>query len=501
MSIDLKQIQIKAQKFLNLYSFYMSSYRQSFNDLFKVIEGFYGYISEEKKKIINKEDLIAKRKEKMMEDEEFSSKYNEALRGMSPSFDTPTANLLVSTLLTSNSLEEDLRNRLCNDPRFFELKSEDFDKLLKHIKNAIIVHRMDRKIKDMAEEDYISQCQASTDYIEISKIEVITYLATLMIREKEKGNMQKKKTSSKSDKGLIIELLSESKRFSKDRINDLLQQVADRTSNNEFSPVTYMVKERDRTLGSYTDEMHTLNINSMLFYNSYLDPNYDNFPVIVEILETVEHESAHSNNHILAGILFTQVYKNNVSIEDIAKKLEEEPKLFIAAATLIESSYTRIVENKGLYTSLIDEQNSRNQEFRFLEDLYNAIEDEEVKHKVACMYDLTAQREKLDTKVEHLNTMITSLRNVINVDNSNNELLQVLNKIIQAVELLLQKEIDDLPYEEYFMKKYFPYLHDETTMAKHKVDEQDPIRQLIDRTSKDYINNLYIEEKKEKRDQ
>ena len=38
MSIDLKQIQIKAQKFLNLYSFYMSSYRQSFNDLFKVID-------------------------------------------------------------------------------------------------------------------------------------------------------------------------------------------------------------------------------------------------------------------------------------------------------------------------------------------------------------------------------------------------------------------------------------------------------------------------------
>lgn len=498
MSIDLNEIQLKAQKFLNLYSFYMSSYKQSLSQLFKLVDGFYGYMNEQKKKIIDKDDLVAKRKEKMMEDEEFSSKYNEALRGMSPSLDTPAANLLVSTLLGSKNLENDLRDRLDNDPRFNELKSVEFNKLLTHIKNAIIVHSMDSKIKEIAEKDYISQCQINVDYIEIAKIEVITYLAILMIREKEKGNMQKKKTSSKSDKGLIIELLSESKRFSKHRIDDLLQQVADRTSNNEFSPVTYIVKERDRTLGSYTDEFHVLNINSMLFYNSYLDSSYDNFPVIVEILETVEHESAHSNNHLLSGLLFSQIYKNNVSVEDIVRKLEEDPKLFIAAATLIESSYTRIVENKSLYTSLIDEQNSRNQEFRFLEDLYGSIEDDVVKHKIACMYDLTAKIERRNSKVPHLEIMISSLKNVINLDESNNELLQVLNKIINAMELLLQRKVNDEPYELYFMKKYFPNLHDEVMLSRHSVDDEDPTKKELGIITSNYINNLYVEEKKKR---
>ena len=190
-----------------------------------------------------------------------------------------------------------------------------------------------------------------------------------------------------------------------------------------------------------------------------------------------------------------------VHIKWLREKIEEDPKSFIAVASLIESTYARIVENKKLYTSLIDEQNSRNQEFRFLEDLYNSIDNEESKHKVACMYDITARGEEQNDKEVHLPLMISSIRNILKLDDSDNDLLKVLAHIIDAMEIVLQKEVDNKPYELYFMQTYFPYLHRYDRLSKYDVDPDDETRIEISRVSKEYINNLYVEEdKKKKRD-
>ena len=158
----------------------------------------------------------------------------------------------------------------------------------------------------------------------------------------------------------------------------------------------------------------------------------------------------------------------------------------------------RVVENKDVYTSEIDEQNSRNQEFRFLEDLYRAVNNDEIKHKIACIYDIAAAGERKNPKYAHLEDMINAIR--ISLSNTNNEMILPLYRIIEAMELLLKRKVNDKDYEVYFMETYFPYLHNEEYLSRHNVDDDDPIKKQIKEISNGYISNLYMEEDKKKID-
>ena len=130
MSINKMDLEHKVQRYIDMYDFYMSSYRYSLDDLLNLTNDFYEFIAAEKKKILDEDILFEKVKNELFcEDLKFESEYRNCLCDMYPSFDTPTINLLVSTLLTADDLESEMTTRIATDPRFKELDAEDFAKL------------------------------------------------------------------------------------------------------------------------------------------------------------------------------------------------------------------------------------------------------------------------------------------------------------------------------------------------------------------------------------
>lgn len=496
MSIDINDVKKKVQQYLSLYSFYMSSYRHSFNKLVELVNSYYKYIADIKKQIINEEELFETIKTEMLKEEKFGMAYRTALCSMYPSFDTPVINLFVSTLSSSSCLDKDMVDRINNDPRFKELDKEDFDKLYTHVSNAIIIMKLDKQIKHKVKTRYAELCQTNTDYIELSRIVLSCYIHTLLIKNANKHNFHLSSGGNgKSDKELISQLLRESKSFSLEKLNEILQEISNRISTYKFSPLTYIAKEGDKILGSYVPDLHSLNINSMLFFNSYIDKSYDNLIVTLETLSTVEHENNHSNNHMLAATIISQIFTNpNITVEDIVNKIKTDRSIFIACATLVESSYVHIISDDRYYSSLIDEQNSRNSEFRFLENMIEATPREEIKHKIRCMYDLSAESEKSSKKEPHIHIIVKAIKNVIG--DSSNPAIEALYKVMDALEQILI----DPEYERELYITYFPYLHQSELLDRHRIDAEDPIKKEIKETMDQYFSNLYFLNEEKKRD-
>jgi len=496
MSIDMNEVKKKIQQYLSLYSFYMSSYRQSFDKLLELVNSYYKYTADIKKQIIDEEVLFETIKAEMLKEEKFGMEYRTALCSMYPSFDTPVINLFVSTLSTSSNLDEDMVDRINNDPRFKELDKEDFDKLHTHVSNAIKIMKLDKQIKHKVKARYAELCQTNQDYIELSRIILVCYMHTLLIKNANKQNFHSaNRGSGKSDKELISQLLRESKSFSRERINEILQEISNKISTYKCAPLTYISKEGDRILGSYVPDLHSLNINAMLFFNSYLDKSYDNLIVTLEILSTVEHENNHSNNHMLAATIISQVFANpNITIEDIANKIKTDRSMFIACATLVETSYVHLILDDRYYSSLIDEQNSRNSEFMFLENMIDAVPSEEIKHKIKCMYDLSAESEKSSKKEPHIHIMIKAIKTIIG--EPDNPVIEALYKVMGALEQILI----DPEHEKELYITYFPYLHQKDLLDRHTIDTEDPIKKEIKETMDQYFSNLYFLNKEKKRD-